>query len=169
MKIHSFLAVLAVGQAGKKEKTRDPEKHLRHIVRQTTSLLGEMAPYLRKHEDWEAKFKRNADNLLATYKRTRHRCDLIQERNGAKEGNRRRRREVARPFFESVLSVEKTNRYDISLAIKQVTTRFRRWADAHVAACRGNKKHKRQQQKMAKWRKKLTKHWNEHKAALQSL
>ncbi|CBY37137.1 unnamed protein product, partial [Oikopleura dioica] len=81
--------------------------------------IGEMSPYLRKAEDWENKFKRNAENLLATYKRTRHRCEIIQAKEGLQK-NHRRRREVARPFFESVISVEKTNRYDISLAIKQV-------------------------------------------------
>lgn len=35
--------------------------------------LGEMSGYLRKAEEWDYRFKRNAENLLATYKRTRHR------------------------------------------------------------------------------------------------
>jgi hypothetical protein len=36
MKIHSFIAVFALGRA---KKSRDPEKHLHHIVKQTTNLV----------------------------------------------------------------------------------------------------------------------------------
>ena len=90
--------------------------------------------------------------MAKNFERGNQRCgfyDADQEPHGGPEERRRRDAED---------DVERYNRDDPSVGIKQITTGYSKWARRYLAACSGQKNYNYQVNRMERWNNKLQAH-----------
>ena len=146
MKIFSTVVVtLAAAQKNeKKVPPRHPLQRLDRLVEFTDEIMNDWFDFLPSQQAWINKFANNAKRMEKGFKRCGFYDENVQH-GGPDPSSDRKRREV------DEIDVDRYNREDPIIGIKQLTTGFSKWAERYLAACSGQRNYNFQVNRMAKW------------------
>merc|ERR1719480_364629 len=99
-----------------------------------------------------AKFAANAERMGRNFERGNQRCGFYDEDQLPHGGPERKRRDAE--------DVDRYNREDPSVGVKQLTTGYRKWAERYLSQCSGQRNYQHQVNRMAKWNNLLQGHLN---------
>ena len=149
----AVLATVAVAQDGdRKVPPRHPLQRLNRLVEFSHELLDDWYTWLPSQESWKGKFERNAERMERNFERGNQRCGFYDENqlpHGGPSDDRKRR---------AADDVDRYDREDPSVGVKQLTTGFSKWATRYLSECSGQKNNKYQVNRMNKWNKELQGH-----------
>ena len=144
-----IVAVASAQQGEKKVPPRHPLQRLNRLVEFTEELMNDWFPWLPSQQLWIDKFAINANRMQKNFDRGNQRCGFYDELSLPHGGPERKRRDA---------EFDRYDRTDPSVAVKQLTTGFSKWAQRYLAACSGQRIHQYQVKRMAKWNNKLQAH-----------
>ena len=152
----AVIVAVASAQGEKKVPPRHPLQRLARLVEFTEELMTQHFPFLPSQQAWIDKFAKNAERMERNFNRGNQRCGFYDENNLPHGGpsDDRKRRDV---------DVDRYDRDDPSVGVKQLTTGFSKWAQRYLSACSGQKNFKHQVNRMAKWNEALQGHLNSDK------
>ena len=136
----------------RKVPPRHPLQRLARLNQFTEELLTQWFDCLPSQQAWINKFKANGARMVRNFERGNQRCGFYDENqfpHGGPNPARKRRDED---------SVERYNRDDPTIGVKQLTTGYRKWAERYLSQCSGQKQYKHQINRMNKWNVKLQAH-----------
>ena len=149
----AVLATVALAQDGdRKVPPRHPLQRLNRLVEFSHELLDDWYTWLPSQDSWKGKFERNADRMERNFERGNQRCGFYDENqlpHGGPADDDRKRRDA---------DVDRYNREDPSIGIKQLTTGYSKWAQRYLSNCSGQKNYSYQVNRMAKWNEALQGH-----------
>ena len=151
MKFSTTVLIAVASADDKSVPPRHPLHRLATLKRFSTETINRKFSWLKSKESWVTKFANNADRMERNFNRGQQRCGFYDADlpNGGPAPDRRRR------FADDELERLSNNP---SLAVKQLTTGFRKWAERYLSACSGQKKHQYQVNRMNSWNTKLQAH-----------
>merc|ERR1712227_751424 len=138
----ALLATVALAE--KKVPPRHPLQRLNKLVMFSEELMNDWFGALPSKERWIAKFTTNAGRMERNFERGNQRCGFYDENelpHGGPEAARERRE----------AEVDRYDREDPSVGIKQLTTGFSKWAQRYLSQCSGQRNYQYQVNRMAKW------------------
>ena len=146
-----IVAVASAQQGEKKVPPRHPLQRLNRLVEFTAEIMTDHFPFLPSQQAWIAKFEKNAGRMARNFERGNQRCGFYDEEQMPHGGpsDDRKRREA---------DVDRYNREDPVVGIKQLTTGFSKWAQRYLSQCSGQKTFNYQVNRMASWNTKLQAH-----------
>merc|ERR1712050_84482 len=148
----AVLATVAVAQDGdRKVPPRHPLQRLSRLVEFSEELLTDWYGWLPSQQAWKDKFAANAERMQRNFERGNQRCGFYDEDqlpHGGPSDDRKRRE----------ADVDRYDREDPSVGIKQLTTGFSKWAQRYLSQCSGQKNFQYQVKRMAKWNAALQAH-----------
>ena len=149
----AVLATVAVAQDGdRKVPPRHPLQRLNRLVEFTEEIMNDWFSFLPSQQAWIGKFERNAERMERNFNRGNQRCGFYDENqlpHGGPSDDRKRR---------AADDVDRYNREDPSVGIKQLTTGFSKWAQRYLSQCSGQRNYNYQVNRMAKWNEALQGH-----------
>ena len=154
MKLSTAVSLLAATTTADERKVppRHPLQRLDRLVEFSAEILDEWFSFVKSKDSWKAKFHANGKRMEKNFKRGEQRCghyDQHQLPHGGPEEDRKRRSDDF---------VDRYDRDDPSVGIKQITTGFRKWAQRYIAACSGQRQYQYQVNRMNKWNSLLQAH-----------
>ena len=152
----AILVAVASAQDEKKVPPRHPLQRLNRLVEFTEEIMNDWFSFLPSQEAWITKFATNAERMERNFNRGNQRCGFYDENNlphGGPSDDRKRRD----------ADVDRYDREDPSVGIKQLTTGFSKWAQRYLSACSGQRNYNYQVNRMAKWNTALQGHLNSDK------
>ena len=154
-----IVAVASAQQGEKKVPPRHPLQRLNRLVEFTEELMNDWFSWLPSQQAWIAKFAKNAERMKRNFSRGNQRCGFYDENllphGGLNGGFKRKRRDT---------EFDRYDREDPSVAVKQLTTGFSKWAWRYLSECSGQKYHAYQDTRMMNWHNKLQAHLNRNVA-----
>ena len=151
MKFSPAVLVAVASAAEKKVPPRHPLQRLNRLVEFTAEIMDDWFGFLPSQDAWKAKFEKNAERMERNFNRGNQRCGFYDEEQMPHGGpsDDRKRREA---------DVDRYDREDPSVGIKQLTTGFSKWAQRYLSQCSGQKNFNYQVNRMASWNTKLQAH-----------
>ena len=150
MKFSPALLFAVAAAEDKKVPPRHPLQRLNKLVEFSEEILNEWYTFLPSKDSWVAKFAANAERMERNFNRDNQRCGFYDEDQLPHGGPERKRRDAD--------DVDRYNREDPSVGVKQLTTGYRKWAERYLSACSGQKNYQHQVNRMAKWNNLLQGH-----------
>ena len=150
MKFSPALLFAVAAAEDKKVPPRHPLQRLNKLVEFSEEILNEWYTFLPSKDSWVAKFAANAERMERNFNRDNQRCGFYDEDQLPHGGPERKRRDAE--------DVDRYNREDPSVGVKQLTTGYRKWAERYLSACSGQKNYQHQVNRMAKWNNLLQGH-----------
>ena len=149
MKFSSAVLFAVAAADDKKVPPRHPLQRLAKLNEFSTEILTQWFSFLPRDrtERWVEKFSNNAERMERNFKRGNQRCGFYDEEQLPHGGPEERKRRSADDAFD----VDRYNREDPSIGIKQITTGYRKWAARYIAQCAGQKNNKYIVNRMNKW------------------
>ena len=147
MKFSPALLFAVAAADDKKVPPRHPLQRLNRLTEFTEEILNEWFTFLPSKDAWVAKFANNAGRMERNFKRGNQRCGFYDQDQLPHGGPEERKRRSADDAFD----VDRYNREDPSIGIKQITTGYRKWAARYIAQCAGQKNNKYIVNRMNKW------------------
>ena len=146
-----IVAVASAQQGEKKVPPRHPVQRLNRLVEFTAEIMTDHFPFLPSQQAWIGKFEKNAERMARNFERGNQRCGFYDEEQMPHGGpsDDRKRREA---------DVDRYDREDPAVGIKQLTTGFSKWAQRYLSQCSGQKNFNYQVNRMASWNTKLQAH-----------
>ena len=155
----AVLVAVATAQDGdRKVPPRHPLQRLNRLVEFTEEIMTDWFAFLPSQQAWIDKFATNAERMARNFERGNQRCGFYDENelpHGGPEAARERRE----------AEVDRYDREDPSVGIKQLTTGFSKWADRYLSACSGQRNYKYQVNRMSKWNGLLQAHLDSNREA----
>ena len=148
----AVIVAVASAQGEKKVPPRHPLQRLNRLVEFSHELLNDWYSWLPSQESWKGKFARNAERMERNFERGNQRCGFYDENqlpHGGPSDDRKRR---------DADDVDRYDREDPSVGVKQLTTGFSKWAVRYLSQCSGQKNFKYQVNRMTKWNEDLQRH-----------
>ena len=149
-----IVAVASAQNGEKKVPPRHPLQRLNRLVEFTNEIMTDHFPFLPSQQAWIGKFERNAERMSRNFERGNQRCGFYDEDqlpHGGPSDDRKRR---------AADDVDRYDREDPSVGVKQLTTGFSKWATRYLSQCSGQKNYKFQVIRMNKWNNELQGHLN---------
>merc|ERR1712168_1669101 len=135
----------------KKVPPRHPLQRLNRLTEFTEEMLTQWFSFLPSQQAWISKFANNAERMERNFNRGNQRCGFYDEDQLPHGGpSERKRRDLD--------DVDRYNREDPSMGVKQLTTGYRKWAERYLAACSGQRQYQHQIKRMNKWNDALQAH-----------
>ena len=147
-----IVAVASAQNGEKKVPPRHPLQRLNRLVEFTEEIMNDWFSFLPSQQAWIAKFERNAERMARNFERGNQRCGFYDENqlpHGGPSDDRKRR---------DADDVDRYDREDPSVGVKQLTTGFSKWATRYLSQCSGQKNYQYQVNRMNKWNKELQGH-----------
>ena len=151
MKFSPALLFALASADDKKVPPRHPLQRLDRLTQFTEEMLDTWFTWLPSKDNWVQKFANNAQRMRHNFQRDEQRCGHYDENQLPHGGPEERKR-------RDLDDVDRYNREDPSVGVKQLTTGYRKWAERYLAACNGQKKHQHQINRMNKWNALLQAH-----------
>ena len=151
MKFSPAVLVAVASAAEKKVPPRHPLQRLNRLVEFTAEIMDDWFGFLPSQDAWKAKFEKNAARMERNFERGNQRCGFYDEDqlpHGGPSDDRKRRD----------TDVDRYDREDPSVGIKQLTTGFSKWAQRYLSQCSGQRNYNYQVNRMAKWNEALQAH-----------
>ena len=121
----------------------------------TEEILNQWFTFLPSKDAWIGKFANNAERMARNFNRGNQRCGFYDEdqlpHGGPEEDAEERKR-------RSLDDVDRYDRENPDVGIKQLTTGYRKWAQRYLSACSGQKQYQHQVNRMNKWNSLLQGH-----------
>ena len=152
MKFSPALLFAVAAAEDKKVPPRHPLQRLNRLTEFTEEILNDWFTFLPSKDAWVAKFANNAARMERNFNRGNQRCGFYDEDQLPHGGPERKRRDAD--------DVDRYNREDPSVGVKQLTTGYRKWAERYLSACSGQRQYSFQVNRMAKWNNLLQGHLN---------
>ena len=152
MKFSPAVLVAVATASEKKVPPRHPLQRLNALTQFTEEIMNTWFEFLPSQDAWIEKFANNAFRMEKNFKRGGQRCGFYDEQqlpHGGPDDDRKRR---------DADDVERYNRDDPSVGIKQLTTGFSKWAQRYLSQCSGQRNFQYQVNRMAKWNAALQAH-----------
>ena len=146
----ALLLAVAVAE-DKKVPPRHPLQRLARLTEFTEQLMTDWFGKFVARDAWIAKFANNAARMERNFKRGSQRCGHYDAQQLPHGGPERKRREAA-------VDVERFNLMDPKIAVTQLTTGYRKWAERYLSQCSGQRQYQLQVNRMNKWNDLLIKH-----------
>ena len=140
----AVLVAVATAQDEKKVPPRHPLQRLNRLVEFTEEIMNDWFSFLPSQEAWITKFATNAERMERNFNRGNQRCGFYDEDqlpHGGPSDDRKRRE----------ADVDRYDREDPAVGIKQLTTGFSKWAQRYLSACSGQRNYSYQVNRMNKW------------------
>ena len=150
MKFSPALLFAVAAAEDKKVPPRHPLQRLNKLVEFSEEILNEWYTFLPSKDSWVAKFAANAERMERNFNRDNQRCGFYDEDQLPHGGPERKRRDAD--------DVDRYNREDPSVGVKQLTTGYRKWAERYLSQCSGQRDYQYQVNRMAKWHDLLQAH-----------
>ena len=151
----AVLVAVATAQDGdRKVPPRHPLQRLNRLVEFTEEIMNDWFSFLPSQQAWITKFATNAERMERNFNRGNQRCGFYDEEqmpHGGPSDDRKRR---------AADDVDRYDRDDPSVGVKQLTTGFSKWAARYLSQCSGQKNYQYQVNRMAKWNTELQGHLN---------
>ena len=147
-----IVAVASAQQGEKKVPPRHPLQRLNRLVEFTAEIMTDHFPFLPSQQAWIAKFEKNAGRMARNFERGNQRCGFYDEEqmpHGGPSDDRKRR---------AADDVDRYDRDDPAVGVKQLTTGFSKWAQRYLSQCSGQKNFQYQVNRMNKWNSELQGH-----------
>lgn len=172
MKVSSVVLVTLASASDKKVPPRTPIQRLKRLQQFSEEWLTDNLPNLPSKANWVQKFEINAERMVNAFNRPKcgffdpslpfggpdvnpHlRPDLKPRRE-----TRARRNDDSSDYEDDSGELLRYNKNQPLTGIKQITTGYRKWAERYINECWGQRNHKYQKQRMAKWFKVLGEHY----------
>ena len=151
MKFSPALLFAVAAADDKKVPPRHPLQRLNRLTEFTEELLNNWFTFLPSKDSWVAKFARNAGRMERSFTRGGQRCGHYDEDQLPHGGPADRKRREAD-------DVDRYNREDPSVGVKQLTTGYRKWAERYISQCSGQRQYSFQVNRMSRWNAKLQAH-----------
>ena len=151
MKFSPALLFAIAAADDKKVPPRHPLQRLNRLTEFTEEMLNQWFTWLPSKDAWIQKFANNAERMERNFNRGNQRCGFYDENQLPHGGPERKRRALDD-------DVDRYNREDPTVGVKQLTTGYRKWAERYIANCGGQKNHQHQIKRMAKWNAALQAH-----------
>ena len=148
----AVIVAVASAQGEKKVPPRHPLQRLNRLTEFTAEIMNDWFSFLPSQQAWIAKFERNAERMERNFNRGNQRCGFYDENqlpHGGPSDDRKRR---------DADDVDRYDREDPSVGVKQLTTGFSKWAVRYLSQCSGQKNFKYQVNRMTKWNEDLQRH-----------
>ena len=152
MKVPLAVLVTISIASEKKVPPRHPIQRLNRLVEFSHELLDDWFNFLPSQVAWKHKVSANADRMQKNFMRGNQRCGYYDE-NKFPHGGPREKRDVDEVRY---------NRENPKIAVKQLTTGFRKWAERYISNCSGQRYYQFQTIRMDKWNDKLQSHLDDH-------
>ena len=148
MKLSFALFAGAVATEDKKVPPRHPLDRLARLTEFSVEILDEWFSFVPSVNAWKQKFANNANRMERNFKRGNQRCDFYDNQlpNGGPSDDRKRR---------DLDDIDRYNREDPSVGIKQITTGYRKWAERYLSQCSGQRQYQYQVDRMNRWNETL--------------
>lgn len=174
MKVTNVMIVaVAAAQDDKKVPPRNPIQRLNRLKQFSAEWLNDNLVDLPSKDSWIAKFNNNADRMQSAFNREicgyfnpdlQHGgpdADPDLRPNGVprRPTTMRRRREGGDGYTNDSGELLRYNKDNPMIGIKQITTGYRKWAERYINECWGQRKHKYQKTRMARWFQILGSHY----------
>ena len=150
MKFSPALLFAVAAAEDKKVPPRHPLQRLNRLTEFTEEILNDWFTFLPSKDSWVAKFAANAERMERNFNRGNQRCGFYDEDQLPHGGPERKRRDAE--------DVDRYNREDPSVGVKQLTTGYRKWAERYLSQCSGQRNYQHQVNRMAKWNNLLQGH-----------
>ena len=150
MKISQVLLLTIASADNKKVPPRHPLQRLTRLTEFTNEMLSTWFDFLPSQQAWIKKFAKNAERMERNFNRGNQRCGFYDEEQLPHGGPERKRRDLD--------DVDRYNREDPAIGMKQLTTGYRKWAERYLSACSGQKNYQYQVNRMNKWNALLQAH-----------
>ena len=160
MKFSPAVLVAVATASEKKVPPRHPLQRLNALTQFTEEIMNTWFDFLPSQEAWVNKFATNASRMKLNFERGNQRCGFYDEEqlpHGGPDDDRKRR---------DADDVERYNREDPSVGIKQLTTGFSKWAQRYLSQCSGQRKYQYQVARMERWNEALQAHLQSNRMAL---
>lgn len=151
MKFSPAVLVAVASAQEKKVPPRHPLQRLNKLVDFTEEIMNDWFSFLPSQQAWIKKFETNAERMERNFNRGNQRCGFYDEDqlpHGGPSDDRKRRD----------LDVERYDREDPTVGVKQLTTGFRKWAERYLSQCSGQRNYQYQVNRMNKWNDALQGH-----------
>ena len=152
-----IVAVASAQNGEKKVPPRHPLQRLNRLVEFTEEIMNDWFSFLPSQQAWIDKFATNAERMERNFNRGNQRCGFYDENqlpHGGPSDDRKRR---------DADDVDRYDREDPSVGVKQLTTGFSKWATRYLSQCSGQKNYQYQVNRMNKWNSALQGHLNSNK------
>ena len=153
MKLSTIVFAVAAAAEDKKVPPRHPLQRLEKMTILSTRVLNDWFWWLPSKDLWINKFTNNARRMKHNFERGEQRCGYYDEEQLPHGGPKRKRRSDDELDFERLSK-------DPRLAIKQITTGYRKWAERYLSQCSGQRRYQHQVKRMNKWNDALQAHFN---------
>ena len=154
MKFSPALLFAVAAADDKKVPPRHPLQRLNRLTEFTEELLNNWFTFLPSKDAWVAKFATNAGRMQRNFERGNQRCGFYDEDQLPHGGPERKRRDLD--------DVDRYDREDPTVGVKQLTTGYRKWAERYLSQCSGQRQYQYQVTRMNKWNTKLQAHLTNH-------
>ena len=144
MKLSAILFA-AVAAEDKKVPPRHPLQRLNRLNQFSAEILLMWFDFLPSRDSWIDKFGITGHRMERNFNRGNQRCGYYDEANLPHGGPERKRRD------DDDFDVERYNRDDPSIAVKQITTGYRKWAERYLSQCSGQRRYQHIVKRMNKW------------------
>ena len=150
MKFSSAVLFAVAAADDKKVPPRHPLQRLAKLNEFSTEILTQWFSFLPRDrtERWVEKFSANAERMERNFNRGNQRCGFYDQDQLPHGGPEERKRRAA---DDAAFDVDRYNREDPSVGIKQITTGYRKWAARYISQCAGQKNNKYIVNRMNKW------------------
>ena len=148
----STIVFAAVAAEDKKVPPRHPIDRLKTLTRMSKKVLDRNFGFLPSRLAWIVKFEFNANRMRRNFSRGNQKCGFYDQYQTPHGGPERKRREYDDDFDLARLSG------NASLAIQQITTGYRKWAERYISACSGQRSYQFLIERMNKWNAHLQAH-----------
>ena len=157
MKFSPAVLVAVASATEKKVPPRHPLQRLSRLVEFTEEIMDDWFSFLPSQQAWKDKFATNAGRMSRNFERGNQRCGFYDEEqlpHGGPSDDRKRR---------DADDVERYNRDDPSVGVKQLTTGFSKWAQRYLSQCSGQRNYQFQVNRMTKWNAALQGHLEDNR------
>ena len=153
MKFSPALLFAVAAADDKKVPPRHPLQRLNRLTEFTAEIMNDWFGFLPSQDKWIEKFAKNAARMERNFERGNQRCGYYDEaqlpHGGPAEDDDRKRRDA---------DVDRYDREDPVLGIKQLTTGYSKWAQRYLSNCSGQRNYNYQVNRMSKWNAALQAH-----------
>ena len=126
-------ALAATQESVKKVPPRHPLQRLKRLVEFTENLMTNWFGFLPSQQAWIQKFENQAERMKRSFERCGFYDSSLQHGGPPNEKQRVEADEI---------DIDRYNREDPVVGVKQLTTGFSKWADRYLSACSGQKNYK---------------------------
>ena len=147
-----LVAVASAADGDRKVPPRHPIQRLNRLVEFTEEIMNDWFSFLPSQQNWINKFANNAARMQRNFERGNQRCGFYDEEqmpHGGPSDDRKRR---------AADDVDRYDRDDPAVGVKQLTTGFSKWAQRYLSQCSGQKNFQYQVNRMNKWNSELQGH-----------